>query len=88
MPESAVAAGAVDLYVPVEEMPERILAARQVRLATQADEERPALDGDKVRLAICDILRSRLGHDFSQYKHQTFMRRVQRRMQVAATDPL
>ena len=82
MPDSAVAAGAVDLYVKVEEMPERILAARQVRLATQTEAEKLTAGSDAVRTAICGILRSRLGHDFSQYKHQTFMRRVQRRMQV------
>jgi two-component system, chemotaxis family, CheB/CheR fusion protein len=82
MPASAVAAGAVDLYVRVEDMPARILAARQVRLATLRDGEQPAPDIGKIRTAICNILRSRLGHDFSQYKQQTFMRRVQRRMQV------
>ena len=37
MPDSAVAAGAVDLHAPVEEMPGHILAARQVRLATLRD---------------------------------------------------
>jgi two-component system CheB/CheR fusion protein len=82
MPDSAVAAGAVDLYAPVEEMPGHILAARQVRLATPRDADQPGPDGEKLRLAICGILRSQLGHDFYQYKHQTFMRRIQRRMQV------
>ena len=82
MPDSAVAAGGVDLQVPVEEMPGRIIGARQVRLVTS---ERPTAaepDINAIRLAICAILRSRLGHEFGQYKSQTFMRRVQRRMQV------
>jgi two-component system, chemotaxis family, CheB/CheR fusion protein len=82
MPDSAVAAGAVDLYVRVGDMPRRILAARNVLLATRRDGDEPSPDASKIRTAICDILRSRLGHDFSQYKQQTFMRRVQRRMQV------
>jgi two-component system CheB/CheR fusion protein len=82
MPNSAVAAGAVDLFVRVEEMPERILAARRQRLAVERDEGVPAPGELTVQIEICDILRSRLGHDFSQYKRQTFMRRVQRRMQV------
>ncbi len=82
MPNSAVAAGAVDLYVPVEEMPERILAARRVRAETQASAGSPAPDEASIQTSICDVLRSRLGHDFSHYKQQTFMRRVQRRMQV------
>jgi two-component system CheB/CheR fusion protein len=82
MPDSALAAGAVDMYAPVDEMPDRILAARQIRLATSQDADQATPDGEKVRLAVCGILRSHLGHDFYQYKHQTFMRRVQRRMQV------
>ena len=82
MPESAVAAGAVDLYVRVEDMPDRILAARRVRLATEQKADASSSDADKIQAAISAILRSRLGHDFSQYKQETFMRRVQRRMQV------
>jgi two-component system, chemotaxis family, CheB/CheR fusion protein len=82
MPDSAFAAGAVDLYVRVGDMPERILAARNILLATRRGGDEPWPDASKIRTAICDILRSRLGHDFSQYKQQTFMRRVQRRMQV------
>ncbi len=82
MPDSAVAAGVVDFHVPVEEMPGHILAARQIRQATATAPDPASEDTDRIRLALCDILRSRLGHDFSQYKQQTFMRRVQRRMQV------
>ena len=43
---------------------------------------------DTARLSICEILRARLGHDFSQYKDKTFLRRVQRRMQVVGVSQL
>jgi two-component system CheB/CheR fusion protein len=82
MPDSAVAAGVVDLHIAVEEMPGQIVAARQARLEALRAADQPTLDADKIQSAICDILRSRLGHDFSQYKAQTFLRRVQRRMKV------
>src|SRR5271166_4596934 len=82
MPDSAVAVGAVDLLVPVEQMPASILAARTMRQASQEQPELPAASADAMRAAICDIIRSRLGHDFTQYKGHTFMRRVQRRMQA------
>ena len=82
MPNSAVATGAVDLHVPVEQMPRHILAARAVRRDLPQEAQQSGTDVEKIRLAICAILLSRLGHDFSQYKRQTFMRRVQRRMQV------
>ncbi len=75
MPDSAVAAGAVDLFVPVDQMPGHILTVLTVRPP-------PTTSLDKIRLEICEILRSQIGHDFSHYKEQTFMRRVQRRMQV------
>jgi len=37
---------------------------------------------DAARLTICRILNRTVGHDFSGYKDRTFLRRVQRRMQV------
>jgi len=37
---------------------------------------------DAMRLMICDILRKQVGHDFSGYRSQTFLRRVDRRMHV------
>lgn len=84
MPASAVAAGGVDLLIPVQEMPKAILAARGAAAAqAPADTETNA-----IRLAICETLRIRLGHDFSQYKHRTFLRRVERRCQVLGVTSL
>ncbi len=79
MPESAIATGAVDLIVPVQDMPRVLLAAQAAR---NAPAPASALETDTARLGICEILRARVGHDFSQYKDKTFLRRVQRRMQV------
>ena len=82
MPSSAVAAGFVDLLLPVEDIPERVLS--YVRNWGAFDPERP-VD------ALADIhrlLRERTGHDFSDYKDRTFQRRVQRRMQVVQTTKL
>lgn len=76
MPESAAATGLVDLEVPVERMPEQLL--RYVQSASQIDENRIAAATKRIH----DVLRSRVGHDFSKYKGKTFGRRVQRRMQV------
>jgi two-component system CheB/CheR fusion protein len=76
MPESATATGLVDLVVPVEQMPERLLS--YVRSAGEVESDRVAA----ATTAIYALLRTRAGHDFSQYKQKTFGRRVQRRMQV------
>ncbi|MBV9200105.1 MAG: PAS domain-containing protein [Alphaproteobacteria bacterium] len=82
MPLSAVAGGFVDLELPVEDIPERIIA--YVRNWGAFDPEKP---GD-VLANIHRLLRSRTGHDFSDYKERTFQRRVQRRMQVVQTTKL
>ena len=81
MPESAIATGAVDLIVPVQEMPGFIMRVRSKPEAV-AQTASSALETDAARLRICEILLSRVGHDFSQYKDATFLRRVQRRIQV------
>jgi len=82
MPDSAIATGAVDLVLPVEQMPAVLLHAQHV--ADELDQPRAATvaQSNEARLDICAALADRLGHDFSQYKNATFMRRVHRRMQM------
>ena len=82
MPSNAVAAGFVDLVLPVEEIPERIIA--YIRNWAALDAER----SDEALSKIHTLLRTRTGHDFSEYKDRTFQRRVQRRMQVVQTTKL
>ncbi len=82
MPSSAVAAGIVDLQLPVEHIAERIVS--YVQNWENFNPERP---GDALT-RIYAILRIRAGHDFSEYKERTFQRRIQRRMQVVQTEKL
>jgi two-component system CheB/CheR fusion protein len=70
------------LLLPVEEIPERILA--YVRNWGVFDPERPV----DALPHIHALLRERTGHDFSEYKDPTFQRRVRRRMQVIQTTKL
>ena len=78
MPNSAVATGLVDKVLDVAAMPAALRdyfergPARIFELPDIAD----------FLLEVCGELRLRLGHDFSQYKRSTMLRRVQRRMQV------
>jgi two-component system CheB/CheR fusion protein len=82
MPSSAVAAGIVDLELPVETVPERIIG--YVRNWGEFD---TGQRGDALT-TILNLLRTRTGHDFREYKERTFQRRVQRRMQVVQTTKL
>jgi two-component system, chemotaxis family, CheB/CheR fusion protein len=78
MPKSAVATGLVD----------KILVARDMPAAIREyfDRGQPGIfnlpDVTDFLLKVCEELRHRLGHDFSQYKRSTMLRRIQRRMQV------
>ena len=83
MPQSAIATGLVDLPLPVEAIPAKLVDyAARFAAASGTDDERQAASARKAREAICEVLRERVGHDFGGYKEKTFLRRVQRRMQV------
>jgi two-component system CheB/CheR fusion protein len=87
MPAEAIATGAVDLVAAVRDIPGHLLRLRAARLdlpAAGGTEE----DTNSLRLRICAILRSQVGHDFSGYKDRTFLRRVNRRMQVLSIPTL
>ena len=86
MPESAAAGGAVDLLLPVEHMPARLAELLQrpdaPAAVVDAGVDPATEEGAAAQAIICEILRTRIGHDFAGYKSKTFFRRVQRRMQV------
>jgi two-component system, chemotaxis family, CheB/CheR fusion protein len=88
MPSSAAATGLVDEVLPVEQMPARLLAHER-HLSRIGDRKAPdgtRRDAGEHLARICTLLRARLGHDFSQYKQNTLVRRIQRRMQVLQID--
>lgn len=87
MPAGAIATGAVDLVAPVEDIPKHLLRLRTNRTTSVLlPEESASTEG--ARVEICAILRGQLGHDFSGYRDKTFLRRVQRRMQVVSAATL
>lgn len=95
MPSAAIAATAVDLILPVEQMGERIanlpFLAAEPAAPDDADDEAAVPPVAREQIAdlkpvICSLLRAQVGHDFSGYKRPTFMRRVHRRMQFLDLD--
>ncbi|MFC5525179.1 chemotaxis protein CheB [Rhodanobacter ginsengisoli] len=88
MPASAASTGVVDDILPVEDMPARLRAYRKQMLAARLKQ-----DDDGIRQDLSEhlqtlwrLLRSEVGHDFSQYKRSTLLRRIQRRMLVQQTE--
>ena len=87
MPRSAISTGLVDFAIPVNEMGPRLadFSKSLSLLDGMADAERNAGPNSftVASAEIYQILRNQIGHDFSGYKPKTFVRRIQRRMQVA-----
>ena len=86
MPDSAIATGFVDLVLPVEKMAgalvDYVRTAAPLGDLTDDREIRENSRVEEARRVITTILRNHIGHDFRGYKHNTFLRRVQRRMQA------
>ncbi|RZF30970.1 chemotaxis protein CheR [Paraburkholderia sp. UYCP14C] len=87
MPGSAISTGLVDFAMPVGQMGAKLAsfaagAFMLDGLGGNAGAQAQPTEFDDAREAIYAILRNQIGHDFSGYKVKTFVRRVQRRMQV------
>lgn len=83
MPQSAVKTGLADYVLPVDKMPEQLIAyVSRFHLKgmkwTAAAPEKTRGSMQKILL----MLRSKTGHDFSLYKKNTIYRRIEKRMSV------
>lgn len=87
MPRSAIATGLVDYVLSPDKMPAQLVAYANHAFGKGrgpvADRQPQQVDTLK---KICIVLRDRTGHDFSQYKHNTLARRVERRMAMHQID--
>ena len=84
MPRHSIATGLVDYVLPVAEIPQKLVAysARLGQTRVPVGElERPDTDEQALR-QIFTQLRVRTGHDFSNYKRATVLRRIERRINV------
>ena len=88
MPQSAADTGMVDHVVPVEDMPGLLIDYQQHLgvVETRKDGNGTRTDVRPHLAAITGLLRAGIDHDFSGYKENTLIRRIQRRMQVLHID--
>ncbi|MCX6233305.1 MAG: PAS domain-containing protein [Bacteroidetes bacterium] len=83
MPRSAIATGLVDFILPPAEMPAQLIAygahafGKIPRYMTV-----PVLKAENALKKTFILLRAQTGHDFSHYKPNTIIRRIERRMAV------
>ncbi|HEX4948834.1 MAG TPA: CheR family methyltransferase, partial [Blastocatellia bacterium] len=93
MPSSAIETKLADVVLPVSEMPDKLLFVRdsteKFRLTNGKDGE-VAKEIKNIELLrdVLTLLRVRTGHDFSNYKRPTLVRRVARHLQIHETDDL
>jgi len=90
MPSSAAATGFVDHVLPVKDIPAKLLEYQRhlVQAKSHKNAEGIREDAAEHLLEIAALLRTAVGHDFSEYKEKTFVRRIQRRMQVLNLDSI
>ena len=81
MPVSAIAAHAADFVLSPAEMPARLLAHRPGLAAQPRADGAPEIARSEIE-RILAVMRERGGHDFSEYKHGTLARRIERRMHL------
>ncbi len=84
------ASAMADLVLPAKNIPKRIAdhlrSLERSRLARGFDELVEEYAPQLTRIAT--VLRNQTGHDFHGYKRNTFLRRVQRRIQVTQTETI
>src|SRR5262249_25742325 len=82
MPRNSLATGLVDYVTPVSSMP-TLIRAYQDRLRKGTDDDFGPQTPDVATLReVLTLLRVRTGHDFSNYKPATMLRRIERRILV------
>ena len=80
MPRSAIATGMVDCVLAPRDMPAQLMAYARHAFDPQRKPAAPATNRDGVLKKLCLLLRAQTGHDFTQYKETTLVRRLERRM--------
>lgn len=90
MPRSAIDAGLADIIVPAQEMWGRIYAylKHSPRGLLAAPEKMLEIKSQSALEQIVILLRERTGNDFSLYKKNTIIRRVERRMGLHQIDAI
>lgn len=84
MPRNAILTGLVDYVLPVAEIPAKLLeyVRHRQNLSNNLGVEKIINDTAENLNLICSILRRNIGHDFSHYKPNTLIRRIQRRIRI------
>ena len=84
MPKNTIATGAADFVLTADQLPEKIAEIARGTCALPPRTCRTTTLDEKLQ-TIFTIVKARTGHDFSSYKANTVLRRIERRMAVNDT---
>ena len=81
MPKSAIGTDLIDYVAPAQDLPEKLIGyiRHSAKLPREVAQERSASSSLN---RIFTLLRAHTGHDFSFYKRNTILRRIERRMNI------
>lgn len=82
MPRNSIATGLVDFISKVGDMPRKILSYRDSLRTVPLNIDESKDDDEQALIDIFTHLRLRTGHDFTNYKRATVLRRIERRLAV------
>ena len=80
MPRNAIATGMVDYVLPVADIPAKIVSYKEHLGVVQVPVNEIPRTDEQALIDIFTQLRIRTGHDFSNYKRGTILRRIERRL--------
>ena len=82
MPRAAIDTGLADVVLPVKELAQKLVEYIRQRPSLPLDPDELHEGQLETMRQIIAQVHARTGHDFSQYKRTTLLRRIQRRMQL------
>jgi len=88
MPDAAIATGLADVVLPVKGLAKKLVEYTQQRPSLPLNAEELSQGQLELIRRIIAHVHARTGHDFSQYKRSTLLRRIQRRMHIHALSTL
>ena len=89
MPRSALQTGLVDFVLPAKEIPAKLIEYREsLQQIKISDTKELPEDDAKVLSKIFGKVNFKMGHDFSQYKRSSILRRIERRMRITHINTL
>ena len=86
MPQSAIETDLVDWILPVDQIPGKLIyfrdSSERLNLTNGNKKALIEISGVEDLREVLTLVRARTGHDFSNYKHPTLLRRIARHIQI------